>query len=288
MKKCPTCEKTFDDNMRFCQSDGTPLIDDTPLDPFKTMVAKPEDVPELAADREMPPPVESEPEVDPRKTIVASEEEIRREMDSFDAQPAREPEPPRLSDPPPPAEEPRFDAPEPLRPTPPTPFGDTPAESRDEFRGSGELVGDPFAKTTPPIPSPFQPRDAGNPGSPMASYTPPPVPASPVSIDPAAPALGADAPDNMNTPASQNQTLSIISLIAGILGVTVCCGSVLPSLVAIVLGFMARGKASSDPLHYGGGTFATVGIILGFVGVVLGLLAMVLYFSGALVNVVNF
>jgi hypothetical protein len=59
MKKCPTCENTFDDNLRFCQADGTPLIDISeadsyktvvsnqneftapPLDPFKTMVGTP-------------------------------------------------------------------------------------------------------------------------------------------------------------------------------------------------------------------------------------------------------
>ena len=44
MKRCPTCDKTFDDNMRFCQADGTPLVDDVPIDPYKTMVATPADI----------------------------------------------------------------------------------------------------------------------------------------------------------------------------------------------------------------------------------------------------
>ena len=30
MKKCPTCEKTFEDSYRFCQLDGTPLVDAAP------------------------------------------------------------------------------------------------------------------------------------------------------------------------------------------------------------------------------------------------------------------
>jgi uncharacterized protein (AIM24 family) len=30
MKRCPTCNRTADDNQRFCVIDGTPLIDDTP------------------------------------------------------------------------------------------------------------------------------------------------------------------------------------------------------------------------------------------------------------------
>src|SRR6476646_7806802 len=51
MKKCPTCGKTFDDNMRFCQVDGTPLVDDA-------SAATPE-----------PPPAE-EPAFDPFATIV--------------------------------------------------------------------------------------------------------------------------------------------------------------------------------------------------------------------------
>lgn len=40
MKKCPSCEKTFEDSMRFCQVDGTPLVDDAPaFDPYATIVA---------------------------------------------------------------------------------------------------------------------------------------------------------------------------------------------------------------------------------------------------------
>ena len=42
MKKCPTCNKTFEDSMRFCQTDGTPLVDDEPaFDPYATIMAKP-------------------------------------------------------------------------------------------------------------------------------------------------------------------------------------------------------------------------------------------------------
>src|SRR5947199_8858737 len=54
MKTCPTCGKTFDDNMRFCQSDGTPLVDDAPavpeptaeepFDPYATIVGVPRSV----------------------------------------------------------------------------------------------------------------------------------------------------------------------------------------------------------------------------------------------------
>ncbi len=29
MKRCPTCQKTFADSMRFCQIDGTLLVEET-------------------------------------------------------------------------------------------------------------------------------------------------------------------------------------------------------------------------------------------------------------------
>ena len=47
MKKCPNCDKTFDDSLRFCQTDGTPLVtvaETAPDDPYKTMVASQEDI----------------------------------------------------------------------------------------------------------------------------------------------------------------------------------------------------------------------------------------------------
>jgi hypothetical protein len=88
MKKCPTCEKTFEDSMRFCQADGTQLVAVVEtIDPYKTMVARPG---EIAA--AMPPkpsePAHEEgdvlqiPKADPNKTMFVSEDEIRREMES--------------------------------------------------------------------------------------------------------------------------------------------------------------------------------------------------------------
>jgi hypothetical protein len=65
MKKCPVCDKTFEDSMRFCQTDGTALlevVEEAPEDPFKTMVARPED--DFAS--AIPPSND-----DPFKTMVA-------------------------------------------------------------------------------------------------------------------------------------------------------------------------------------------------------------------------
>ncbi len=78
--------------------------------------------------------------------------------------------------------------------------------------------------------------------------------------------------------AGQNKTLAIVSLVAGILGLTLCFASMLPSLLAIVLGFMARSKANNDPVNYGGSGLALGGIITGVVGIIIGAIALIVYF----------
>lgn len=60
MKKCPTCQKTYDDNLKFCQTDGTPLVDDAPpADPYATMVASKDEILSSV------PPVSNEPKKSP-------------------------------------------------------------------------------------------------------------------------------------------------------------------------------------------------------------------------------
>lgn len=94
MKRCPACDKTFDDGMKFCQTDGTLLVDDAPsadpyktvvgnqsdaaatppLDPFKTMVAPPLPKPEDDDVLQLPQ------EPDSMKTMVVSQDELREEL----------------------------------------------------------------------------------------------------------------------------------------------------------------------------------------------------------------
>ncbi len=73
MKKCPNCQKEFPDSMRFCQTDGTPLLDAVeeiqPEDPLKTTVVRQEDI------------ASSIPSSDPFKTMVAGS---RKTEDSGD------------------------------------------------------------------------------------------------------------------------------------------------------------------------------------------------------------
>jgi len=74
MKKCPNCQKEFPDTMRFCQTDGTPLVDPAPdasaEDPLKTTVVRQEDI------------AASIPESDPYKTTVGNS--IKSAEDSGD------------------------------------------------------------------------------------------------------------------------------------------------------------------------------------------------------------
>ena len=267
MKRCPTCDKTFDDNLRFCQADGTPLVDDAPVDPYKTMVATPADIAAASGS-----PAESEDVLDlpspsdPAKTMYASEDEIRAEMAAHDRVDDQVIDIPPLTEPPP----------------PPSPFS-TP--------------GDIGSMTTPPIPSPFEERKP-------STYEPPPAPSfaepEPVHEEPllnpfdqpqSAAMAQAEwtpppAPDQswqnqpigQNTPfqpppagsSGLNQTLPIVSLVFGL--VSLCCYiSPLTGLVALITGFLGMRNANNDPQHFGGKGLAIAGMITGGIFWLIGL-----------------
>jgi hypothetical protein len=328
MKRCPNCDKTFDDNLKFCQVDGTPLVEDAAetVDPFKTMVASKSDIaaamssidPPAKADKPGEPPALDEqvleiPEpMDMGKTQVVSESELRAEMAKTDAD-----------------NEPVIDIPpmeEAKLPEPVAPKFNEPKINPPKFE-SESISDDRFTKTTPPIPSPFAdakptameaPTDEP-PSSPFSAPEPP----SPLSVggksqagvedepkfadpepaisqfepeaEPAAEPLAqaqwsppAAQESNMQNPQNfgQNQApaaaagpssvLAIVSLVVGILSI-LCCGWFIPGIVAIVLGFMARSKANSDPANYGGAGLALGGIITGALSLVLGVIVIVLY-----------
>lgn len=304
--------------MRFCQSDGTPLVDDAPpVDPYKTMVASSGDIAAAMPPAADPPKQDDEvlqlpPEADPKKTMYASEEEIRKEMQSVDEQvvdlPPLTPEPPAAPEPPkfsePSLSPPSFGegAPASTAP-PPSPFSPSAGEPKSEFGG------DPFAKTTPPIPSPFdkpKPSTYEPPPSPNFSAVSDPEPAfkpssssgplgsAPPGASPAAPIQNWEKNEPMqNAPyssapavAGQNKTLAIISLVTGILSLF-CCAWFVPGIAAVVMGFMAKSKAAKDPANYGGGGLALGAIISGAVSILLGIIVSVLYLMGFLTGLIN-
>ncbi len=104
MKKCPTCDKDFPDSMRFCQTDGTVLIekvDAAPSDPYKTVVGNQSDfdsaMPPLDPFKTMvaspPPKIEDDllqlpEEPDNLKTMVVSQDELKAELKSDKAEDA--------------------------------------------------------------------------------------------------------------------------------------------------------------------------------------------------------
>ena len=169
MKKCPTCNKRFEDSMRFCQADGTPLVDDAPpIDPYKTIVARPIDtsasepaapsasnVPSAIAPIAEPDEVLDLPDADPLKTMYVSEDEMRRAMGGGESGELRmeipaEPETPSFI---------QNDVSSTATETP-SPFSSPENSTREQ------------EKTTPPIPSPFD-------APPMFTDPKPPVPAEP-------------------------------------------------------------------------------------------------------------
>lgn len=103
MKKCPICDKTFNDDKKFCQTDGTLLVDAVeaapPDDPYKTTVARPDEIAaaippsdpfktvvgggiDAAKNQDSGNLLQLPEEHDPLKTMVVSESELRREMEA--------------------------------------------------------------------------------------------------------------------------------------------------------------------------------------------------------------
>lgn len=73
----------------------------------------------------------------------------------------------------------------------------------------------------------------------------------------------------------QNSSTAIISLIAGILGLTLF--PIIGSIVAIITGHMAKGEIARSGGALGGSGLATAGLILGYVGVGLTVLGICIF-----------
>jgi hypothetical protein len=268
MKRCPTCDKTFDDSLRFCQTDGTPLVEDAPLDPYKTIVARPGEIaaaipPESSQAKEEDEVLQIPDESDLKKTMAMSEEDLRREMSepgSIDEQvidipplgSAHAPPPSPFSAPEPPAES--FEH---TRPPIPSPFGE---KEPPAFEPPPTPDFKPYQPNAAVEEPPFNPFEAQAPG-PMAAaeWTPPPVPDANWQNQ----QIGQNTPLQPPAPGtSLNQTLPIISLVLGIL--SLCCYvSPVTGIAALITGYLGMKNANNDPARYGGRTLAIVGMILG-------------------------
>jgi hypothetical protein len=305
MKRCPTCDKTFEDNLKFCQQDGTPLVDDEPaFDPYATIVATPsmgivapEPEPEAPAETSAeaaPEPAEPEvhqtigsiaitppddvlemPSVDPLKTMYVSDAELHEVLGdssrSGEAEPLdlpAEPAPPQFAEPEVPA--PSFGAPAP----PPSPFAASESES-PAFEPEPYIEAETMIQSAPVTFSEPEPQHAPPPMFEEPVASPPPFSNEP-AVGYMEPQFG--QPGGFQSPVpnpDKNQTLAIVSLISGLVGIFFCGGLIGP--IALITGFMARKRATQNPTEYGGETLALIGIITGALGTLL-LLAIVAYF----------
>jgi hypothetical protein len=336
--------------MRFCQTDGAPLIEmsgDEVNDPYKTTVGRQEDL----ASAIPPDPFKTivgggspkkddsndllqlSEDQDSLKTMFISDEEMKREMAGD--QPKRDSivEVPPLGDSSSNAEirdsssasnysEPSLSAPS---------FGDfssgsSPADAANsedtsktyatafDQESSDKVSNNPFDNSSfnqpsAPIPSPFSESKTSSfdqPSTPLPDYkepkplndrqndpfsqspfgqysapanqplqqtewTPPPAP----EADWQNQEIGSNTPFQPPTAgAGQNQTLAIVSLVLGIIGIVLCQFT---APAALVTGFMARNKAAQNPSEYGGSGLALAGIITGAIGTLL-LVLVVIYF----------
>lgn len=103
-----------------------------------------------------------------------------------------------------------------------------------------------------------------------SDWTPPPAPNASWQDQ----GLGANTPFQP-PPAGvgQDQTLAIVSLVCGILGICLC--GIFTAIPAIITGFMAKNNADANPAQYGGRGMALAGIILGAVSIVLTILYVI-------------
>lgn len=155
---------------------------------------------------------------------------------------------------------PPFDAPKP-----------PPAREVDSPFGSG--FQEPAASSSPfQPPAPFGNAEPFNQTTAPAEWTPPPPPVSEWQNQD----LGANTPfQPPGAVGGQDQTLAIVSLVCGILGI-VCCG-LLTGIPAIITGYMAKNNADANPNQYGGRGLAVAGMIMGGISILFSILAIIYY-----------
>jgi hypothetical protein len=253
MKRCPTCQRTFDDNMKFCQADGTPLVADAGgsqassggfqeenFDPMKTILAQP-------PPKDLPPPSPFGGSNEPPPKSAASDLGAPSFGD-LGGSSSFEPEPQRRE------------------PTGGGAFG----SSQSPSGGFAD------APRTPSFQEP-EPAFGQQPfGQSPSDWTPPPAPAASWGNQGLGQNTPFSAPPAAGGGQGQNQTLAIVSLVCGILGL--CCGVLGP--VGLITGYMAYNNANKNPMMYGGRGLALGGMITGGLATLLLILGIILNIAG--------
>jgi hypothetical protein len=141
---------------------------------------------------------------------------------------------------------------------------DTPAPSQTPSFLEPESApkNDPFGSPFNPSPSPF-----GQQNQMEQAWTPPPAPDANWSNQ----GVGQNTPFQPPpiSGGGQNQTLAIVSLVCGILGILLsfCCYGGIPlGIAAAIIGFLGMKNVNSNPESYGGKGMAIGGIVTGIIG----------------------
>jgi hypothetical protein len=124
----------------------------------------------------------------------------------------------------------------------------------------------PMEQPTLDMPDRYQPPGSTLPQPATSVWRPPPAPAYPVA---------------------PQQNLAVVSLVLGIISVTVgwCCSfGILTSPVALVTGIIALVQIKNDPNKYGGKGFAIGGIIMGSLYLAILVVIFLLYGIGILMG----
>ncbi len=244
MKRCPTCDRTFEDSMKFCQTDGTVLVDAN----------------ETAAGGNL------RNDADSTKTKIMSTDELRNETEK-DASPFGNSQPSWMDSQNKNSDD--FSAPA-------SPFGE--AKSPDYSSPSS-----PFKDSEPAFnesqPS-FNQSPFGNPSSTpfgnQSEWTPPPAPVSEWQNQ----NLGVNTPFHPPVSQGQNQTLPIVSLVLGIISLFCCWLGFLLGPAALITGYMGKNNANNSPSQYGGSGLALAGMITGGIGTLISIGYFVLIIIG--------
>lgn len=289
MKRCPVCDRTFDDSMKFCQVDGTPLVaaggnetfdpmktsvsnlsdeSEQPFDSYKTMVGNPVSVEENTSDDSS------------ARTQILSPEEMDREMNanSVKDETIKDDSLPSPLDS---QTHSWMDSPDKIADEYPSPSSSPFNESRSSGYNSPAA---PFQEPEPMFgkqPDSFNQIAYGNqdqsynqPFQPT-EWTPPPAPISEWQNQ----NINSNTPFQSPVASSQNpnQTLPIISLVCGVLSFLLfCCyGGVPLGIAALITGYLGIQNINKDSLNYTGRTLAIVGMIFGGISVALSIIGLI-------------
>jgi len=282
MKECPTCGKEFEDSLKFCQIDGVELVEqEAAFDPYATVVGYKFDpsaeTPVEASAVEGPSAEASVEETAAGESIAPAEPAIHETTGSIPiGVPDEVLEVPGL---------------DPLKTMYVSPMELKEVLGEDDANAEEQVT--KVAEAAPP-PSPFSVPEFADPKPSAATasaqfgdrfpasetdWTPPPAPVAEWQNQ----GIGSSSSSGAG---GENKTLAIISLVCGILSL-ICCSWFIPAIAAIVVGFIARGKANSDPANYGGAGLAMGGIITGAISILVGIVVVILYMLGAFAGAIG-